>query len=140
MAEVREMSRQPYFVYGNVGDEGGLSQKFGLPYCIMRIPEGKVIPPGGLYYSKAMKDDVFYPALSFVSPGRRLIGTYLFEADRNLGYDNISVGLFDFIREPLPSVDPFHLNEKELRDRFKSEIVAALKWHKENLYIPEDVC
>lgn len=140
VGEVRRMSRQPYFIYGNVAENGGLSQKFGLPYCLMNVPVDKVIPAAGLYYSKVMKYDVFYPSLSFVSANRRLVGTYLFEADRILGYDDISVGLFEFVREPLPAVDPFHLTEKELRDQFKNEIIGAMKWHKENIYIPEDVC
>lgn len=139
VGEVRAMSRQPYFIYGNVV-EGGLRQKFGYPLCVMRVPEDKVVPASGLYYSKIMKDDVFYPSLSFVSQENRYIESYLFSADKNLGYDDISVGLFEYVRESLTPPDAVHLTEPKFRDQFKTEIVEAFKWHRENIYTPEDVC
>lgn len=136
---VREMSRQPYFVYGNCRKAGGLQQKFGFPYCIFEVPDGKVIPPEGYYYTKVYCEDVFYASLSYVNVKARRIEVYLFEASREIGYDIISVGFFKFARGPV-SEDILSLDEGTKDELIKAEIISALNWHRENVYIPEDVC
>jgi len=137
--DAKAMSRQPYFVLGNPQKLGGLGQKFGYPYCVFDVSEDKVIPPSGLYYTKVMLEDVFYPALSYVSEDNRTIETYLFEATRKMGYDNISVGFFKFVRKPILE-DGTLDDHQRMREMFKPEIVGAINWHRENTYIPEDVC
>lgn len=136
---VKEMSRQPYFVYGSSYKTGGLGHKFGFPYCVFEIAEDKVMPLSGLYYTKIYYDDVFYPSLSFVDADKRIVESYLFDASREIGYDNISVGFFKYVREPLVE-DGSELEHQKVREQFKTEIVAAKNWHRENIYIPEDVC
>lgn len=137
--DVRAMMRQPYFVYGSFIEHGGINFKFGQPFCTMTVPEEKVMPKAGLYYTKVMYEDIFYPSLSFVMEEGRKIETFLFEADRYISYENVSVGLFKYIRGPV-SEDGSVESHEIMRDIFKKEMIEAMKWHKENIYIPEDVC
>lgn len=136
--KVKVMSRQPYFVYGNFYKTGGLGQKFGYPYCVYDVPKEKVMLPSGLYYTKIMYNDVFYPSLSYVNNKEKKIESYLFEASREIGYDDISVGFFKYVREPFDE-DGSEDDHQKMREYFKKEIVAAINWHRENDYVPEDV-
>jgi len=136
---VKTISRQPYFVYGNCSRAGGLRQKFGFPYCIFDVASEKVMPPSGFYYTKIYYEDIFYPSLSYVDLDKRKIEAYLFDASREIGYDVISVGFFKYARGPITE-DLLSLDTKKKKELIKEEIVSALNWHRENVYIPEDVC
>lgn len=136
---VREMSRQPYFVYGNCKKAGGLGQRFGFPYCIFEVANEKVMPPEGFYYTKIYSDDVFYPSFSYVKPKERIIEAILFDASREIGYDVISVGFFKCVQESI-NLKLKALDEDKQKEVIKAEIVSAINWHRENVYIPEDVC
>lgn len=132
MAEYLDKSRNPYFAYGNFKKSGGIGQKFGFPFCILETDEEKLLPTKGIYYTKVFHEDVFYPAISFVSDKAHRIETYMFDGSRDIGRENVAVGFFEFVRKAFEEDNTAYISQEKRIEQFKKELVNARLWHREH--------
>jgi len=131
LKKVADLAYYPYYVHGRfrrdpVGVGGGIS------YYIMDIPEEKVMPLGGVYYSKAIYEDEFYDAMTNVRTDNRTLETYIYGGVRGIQREEVSIALIEYRREELRFYKQSDLNKK-----IKEDIFEGQKWHKENPVIPK---
>lgn len=132
MAEYLDKSNNPYFAYGNFKKSGGIGQKFGFPFCILETDEEKLLPTKGIYYTKVLHEDVFYPSISFVSDKTHRIETYMFDGSRDIGRENVAVGFFEFVRKAFEEDNTAYISQEKRIEQFKKELVNARLWHREH--------
>ena len=132
VSDYMSKSRWPYFAHGNFKKSGGMGQKFGLPFCVLAVDENKLLPAEGIYYTKVLHDDVYYPAISFVSGKKQRIETYMFDSNRNIGKDNVSVGFYQFVRKAFEGDESAYISQEKRIEQFKGELINAQIWHREH--------
>lgn len=124
--KVIECAYRPYFVMGkfrrDIVNVGG-----GVSYYVMDIPEEKILPLDGVYYTKALYEDEFYPAITNVDSKRRVVETYLYGGIRGIARGRVSIAFFEWKREELKYYKLSDINKK-----IKTDIFDGQKWHKEH--------
>lgn len=126
VGKIMECAFRPYFITGKFRREpvnvGG-----GVSYYVMDIPEEKILPQSGVYYTKAMYEDSYYPAITHVDTTRRVVETYLYGGVRGIARGQVSIAFFEWKREELRYYKTSDINKK-----VKMDIFDGQKWHKEH--------
>lgn len=136
IAEANELLLYPYFFYGTVVEGNKLGRTIGIPTVNLVPREIKLLPPNGVYYSRVELNGERYNAISNI--GRKptlgggngtLIGieTYIYDFDRNVYGEELTVSLYEYVRPEMKfdSLD-------ELKNRLDSDIRSGENWHKNN--------
>ena len=132
VAKVASLSPNPYFVYGDFKTTGGIGQKFGLPFCVMDIPEDKLLPRDGVYMTKVLYEDCYYPSISFVLERKRCIETYMYEGTRDIGRESVAIGFFEFLRDSFENDDTAFISQEKRIEQFRLELEKGRGWHREH--------
>ncbi len=105
MEEACRMLGTPYSVSGSVVHGRALGRRLGMPTANLTPEAGKLLPPNGVYYSRAVVDGKSYPGISnvgykpTVSRERRMgVETYLYDFAGEIYDRNIRVELLSFRR------------------------------------------
>lgn len=106
MEEARRMLGAPYSVSGTVVHGRALGRKLGMPTANLLPEAGKLLPPNGVYYSRAVVDGRSYRGISnvgykpTVSRERRMgVETYLYDFEGEIYDSDIRVELLSFRRK-----------------------------------------
>lgn len=123
--KIKDLSYYPYYVHGKFRRDP-VSVGSGIFYYIMDIPDEKVIPLDGVYYSKTVYEDENYDSITNVKDDRTL-ETYIYGGVRGIQRGEVSVALIDWKREELK-----YYKASDLKKKIKEDIFEGQKWHKEN--------
>ncbi len=124
--KIRDLSYRPYFVSGKFRrDPVGAGSN--IWYYVMDIPDEKVMPLGGVYYSRAVYEEESYMAMTNVRTDNRTLETYIYGGVRGIQRGEVSIALLEWKREEIKFYKISDLNRK-----IKEDIFEGQKWHKEN--------
>ncbi len=124
--KIRDLSYRPYFVSGRFRrDPVGAGSN--IWYYVMDIPDEKVMPLGGVYYSRAVYEEESYMAMTNVRTDNRTLETYIYGGVRGIQRGEVSIVLLEWKREEIKFYKMSDLNRK-----IKEDIFEGQKWHKEN--------
>ena len=127
MEDVTRMLGTPYSVSGIVEHGKRLGRTIGMPTANIVPEKDKLLPPYGVYYSRAVVDERIYRAISNV--GRKPtvgtdisagVETYLYDFDGNLYGRDMTVELLAF-RRPETKFD----SVEQLRAHMEEDIAAG---------------
>ena len=127
MKKVRDLAYRPYFTQGRFRRDP-VSVGSSIWYYVMDIPEGKVMPLGGVYYSRALYEDESYPAMTNVNTAERTLETYIYGGVRGIVRSEVGIELLEWKREEIRFYKSSDLNRT-----IKEDIFEGQKWHKENV-------
>lgn len=124
--KANSLAFRPYFINGIFARAltGGTS---GLLKYEVEIPEGKIAPASGLFYSDVLYYEAFYPAISYVDKENRKLETYVYGGVKGIAKGTVSVALWKLIPE---SDDIKGITDDN--PKLREVIFEGQKWHKEN--------
>ena len=123
--KIIECSFRPYYVTGKFKREP--VNAGAIQYYQMEVPEEKILPKDGVYYTKAMYEDCYYPAITNVKGSEHMIETYLYGGIRGIARSQVSIAFFEWKRDE----DSFD-KSRDLNNKIKLDIFDGQKWHKEH--------
>ncbi len=129
--KIKDLAYYPWYVHGRFRRDP-VAVGSGVWYYVMDIPDEKVMPLGGVYYSKAIYEDEFYDAMTNVRTDNRTLETYIYGGVRGIQRKEVAVALLEYRREELKFYKVSDMNRK-----IKEDIFDGQKWHKENPVIPK---
>ena len=124
--KIRDLSYYPYFAHGKFHRDP-VRVVAGMYYYVMDIPDEKILPLDGVYYSKAVYEDECFDAITNVRSDTRAFETYIYGGVRGIQRGEVSIALLSYKREELKYYKVSDLNRK-----IKEDIFEGQKWHKEN--------
>lgn len=124
VAKADSLSFRPFFINGKFR-RGASDFSSGIMMYYMDIAGGKVIPDSGIYFSKVLYEDSFYPALTCVNYDERTLETYVYGGVKGIASGEVSIALFEKKRDIMEFTD---VNEKNAQARI--DIFDGEKWHK----------
>ncbi len=127
MKKVRDLAYHPYFIRGRFRRDP-VKVGSSIWYYVMDIPEEKVMPLGGVYYSRALYEDEAYSAMTNVNSEDRTVETYIYGGARGIVRNEVAIELLEYKREEIKFYKVSDLNRK-----IKEDIFEGQKWHKENV-------
>ena len=127
--KIIDLAYRPYFVKGRFRRDP-IGAGTNIWYYVMDIPEEKILPLGGVYYSLARYEDEFYPAMTNVRTDNRTFETYIYGGVRGIQRGEVAIALLEWKREEIKYYKTSDLNRK-----IKEDIFEGQKWHKENSVI-----
>lgn len=123
MEQVEAMMGAPYSVSGVVEHGKKLGRRLGMPTVNLLPPKDKLLPPKGVYFSKAQVGEKLYDAISNIGykptvSQEKVIGleTYLYDFDQNIYGEQITVYLESFKRAEMRFPDVEELKKQMERD------------------------
>ena len=123
---IKDLAYRPYFVSGKFRrDPVGAGSN--IWYYVLDIPEEKILPLGGVYYSEAVYEDEPYAAITNVRTDNRTLETYIYGGVRGIQRGEVAIALLEWKREEIKYYKISDLNRK-----IKEDIFEGQKWHKEN--------
>lgn len=123
---VAELSYRAYFANGKLRrGPSGFSR--GLTIHNMVIPEEKLLPKPGVYYTKIFFDDALYPALTRVPPDKHVLNSYLYSDVKGIDRSTVLVLFLDKVREVMKFDSTKAVDEQVRKDIFEGQ-----KWHREH--------
>ncbi|MCR5302611.1 MAG: hypothetical protein K6E49_09265 [Lachnospiraceae bacterium] len=125
--KVRDLAFHPYFVRGRFRRDP-VSVGGGVWYYVMDIPDEKVMPLGGVYYSRTLYEDEEYAAMTNVCTDNRTLETYIYGGVRGIVRNEVAIELLEWKREEMKFYKTADMNRK-----IKEDIFDGQKWHKENM-------
>ena len=103
--EAKEMFGFPYFFSGEVVWGNQIGRTLEMPTANLYVPEGKIVPPFGVYASITEIDGKTYPGVTNIGKKPTIkeyqeigVETFLFDFDRNIYGKEIRVKLYRFLR------------------------------------------
>ena len=129
--KIKDLAYYPWYVHGRFRRDP-VAVGSAIWYYVMDIPDEKVMPLGGVYYSKAIYEDEFYDAMTNVRTDNRTLETYIYGGVRGIQRKEVAVALLEYRREELKFYKVSDMNRK-----IKEDIFDGQKWHKENPVIPK---
>lgn len=124
--KIASIAFRPYFITGKFRRDP-VSAGTGVQYYVMEVPEEKILPLNGVYYTKVIYDDDYFPAITNVDNERRVVETYIYGGVRGIARGQVTVAFIEYKREELKYYKASDLNKK-----IKMDIFEAQKWHKEH--------
>ncbi len=125
MEEADACLGRPYSILGIVKEGKMLGRELGFPTANMEIPDEKVIPPYGVYFSTAYHQGQKYPAISNIGLRPTVEGTGVPRLETHiLGFDK---DIYD--EELLVELEHFHRPERKFAsaEELKTQIEADLE-------------
>jgi riboflavin kinase/FMN adenylyltransferase len=105
IAKVNELLGYPFFAKSDVIHGNRIGRTMGIPTINMAIPEEKMIPPYGVYITKALIEGDWYQGVSNIGrkptiSGDNALGleTFLLDFDKDVYEENILVEFLGYIR------------------------------------------
>ncbi len=105
MPVVAKLLGRPYSIKGTVVHGNRLGRSLGMPTVNLSPPEGKLMPPCGVYYSSVLHQGKRYRSISNVGykptvAEKKVMGveTYLYDFDSDVYGEEIEVSLYEFKR------------------------------------------
>ena len=126
VSKILDLSYYPYSVRGRFR-RNPIKVSSSIFYYVMDMPEEKIMPLDGVYYSKAVYLDELFDAITNVKNDERVFETYLYGGVRGIQRDDLTISLLEWKREELKYYKVADLNRK-----IKEDIFEGQKWHKEN--------
>ena len=126
VAKVTELSYRPAYVTGKF-KVGPSRISTYLNGYFLTLPEEKVLPKPGVYYSMVFYEDSPYPAITAVFEEERMFETYIYHDVKGISSQEITLGLLCWVRDNV-SCDTI----EELNLKVREDIFEGQKWHKEN--------
>lgn len=124
--KIMDLSYYPYFVHGKFRRDP-VKVGASMYYYVMDVPEEKILPLDGVYYSKAIYNDELFDAMTNVRHDNHTLETYIYGGVRGIQRGDVSIALLDYKREELKYYKVSDLNRK-----IKEDIFDGQKWHKEH--------
>lgn len=131
MEEAASFLGGPYLIAGKVEHGKKLGRKLGMPTANILPPEGKLLPPNGVYYSQVNVQGKTYAAISNIGykptvSEEKIVGieSFLYDFEGDLYGQNIEVELCHFKRPEMQ----FDSVEK-LRIQMDRDIAEGKKYH-----------
>ena len=124
--KIRNLAYRPYFVTGRFRRDP-VSAGSNIWYYVMDIPDEKILPLGGVYYSRAIYEEEAYTAITNVRTDNRTLETYLYGGVRGIQRGEVSLALLEWKREEIKFYKISDMNRK-----IKEDIFEGQKWHMEN--------
>lgn len=119
----------PYFVYGEIVHGNRLGRTIGLPTINQLVPEGKLLPPNGVYASAVTIEGNRYYGITNVgckptvkSDSSLTVETFLFDFDREVYGKQAQVELYQFLRE-----EKGFSGMEQLKSQIQSDIAEIRK-------------
>lgn len=123
MGQVSELLGEDYRVFGEVCHGNRIGRTLGFPTVNLSVPEDKILPPFGVYYSKVLTEGKEYRAISNVGKkptvgGQEQAGveSFLYEFQEEIYGRKISVFLGEFRRPEKKFADLDALRRELARD------------------------
>ena len=126
VSKVMDLSYYPYSVRGRFR-RNPIKVSSSIFYYVMDMPEEKIMPLDGVYYSKAVCMDELFDAITNVRNDERVFETYLYGGVQGIQREDLTISLLEWKREELKYYKVADLNRK-----IKEDIFDGQKWHKEN--------
>lgn len=105
MEDVNEMLGKPYFIRGMVLHGRQVGRTLRMPTTNITTPSNKLLPPCGVYFSRAVIDGISYPGITNIgyrptvgSDNGKGVETYIYDFERDLYGAEIDVELLSFVR------------------------------------------
>lgn len=105
MDQVSEMLGEPYHFIGEVVYGKQLGRTLGMPTANLIVPEDKLLPPSGVYFSRVLFEGKSYRAITNIGTKPTVsqkaqmgVETYIYDYDGNLYGKEIRVELLSFKR------------------------------------------
>ena len=95
---------RPYFISGIVEQGKKLGRAINFPTANILIPDDKFLPDDGVYITKTIYNGTHYPSVTNIGKnptfggGARKCESYLFDFDKDIYGENITVNFYEFIR------------------------------------------
>lgn len=131
MGDVKELLGTPYTVTGKVVHGKALGRKLGMPTMNLLPPAEKLLPPMGVYYSQVRYEGEIYPGISNVGykptvSQEQVLGieTYLYDFDKEIYGEDISVSLLEFKRPEMRFT-----SVEDLKAQMKQDISDGKRYH-----------
>jgi riboflavin kinase / FMN adenylyltransferase len=96
---------RPYAFYGKVIKGAQRGQGLGWPTANLRLPEGRVLPPDGVYAATVVWKGRRFPSVAYIGTrptfdaGERLLEVYLLDQQMDLYEEEIGVEAIERIRD-----------------------------------------
>lgn len=126
VSKIKNLAYYPYYVRGKFR-RNPVKVSSSIFYYVMDIPDEKIMPLDGVYYSMAIYEDEMFEAITNVKGEERVLETYIYGGVRGIQREELCVALLEFKREELKYYKVSDLNRK-----IKEDIFDGQKWHKEN--------
>lgn len=126
VSRIVDCAFRPYFITGKFRREP-VNVGTGVQYYVLDVPEEKILPLDGVYYTKAVYDDAYYPAITNVRGEEHIVETYIFGGVRGIARGQVSIAFLEFKREELK-----YYKASDLNKMIKKDIFEAQKWHMEH--------
>ncbi len=125
VGKIMDLSYRPFFFSGKFRRDP-VSAGSNLWYYVMDIPDEKVLPLGGVYYSRAVYEEESYAAMTNVRTDNRTLETYIYGGVRGIQRSEVSIALLEWKREEIKFYKTADLNRK-----IKEDVFEGQKWHRE---------
>ena len=126
ISRIKDLAYYPYYVHGKFR-RNPVKVSSSIFYYVMDIPEEKIMPLDGVYYSVAVYEDEMFPAVTNVKADERVFETYIYGGVRGIQREELCIALLEWKREEIKYYKTADLNRK-----IKEDIFDGQKWHKEN--------
>ncbi|MBR4719703.1 MAG: bifunctional riboflavin kinase/FAD synthetase [Lachnospiraceae bacterium] len=134
IVRANEMLLNPFFFYGEVVHGRAVGRTLGMPTVNIVPVEDKLLPPNGVYFSKAEYDGVCYDSITNIGRKPTVAGsnsapvgieTYLYDFDMQIYGEELMVSLYEFLRPEyrFDSLDA-------LKEQLQYDVAQGEKWHK----------
>ena len=133
MSYAKKLLGMPYMVSGIVQHGNHIGRTLGMPTVNLVLPENKLLPPCGVYYSGVLMDGIYYKGISNIGfkptvleKKKRLgVETYLYDYNGDAYGEEIIVSLYDFKR-PEQRFEDMEALKKQLQEDIKTGEVYSL--------------
>ncbi len=133
MSYAQKLLGVPYMVSGIVQHGNHIGRTLGMPTVNLILPEHKLLPPCGVYYSGVLMDGVYYKGISNIGfrptvlENKKKLGveTYLYDYNGDAYGEEIKVFLYDFKR-PEQRFENMEALKKQMQEDIEAGEVYSL--------------
>ncbi len=127
MQKAMALAGRPFFIDGTVEHGQALGRTIGFPTANVPTPQGKILPPNGVYASNTIVDGISYRSITnvgykpTVGSREKIVESYILDFDRMIYDELIEIQFLKFLR-------------KEKKFESMDELKRMIELDMENLY------